>query len=444
MKLSLPSFTKKQPRRRLPKTKQRQARSLVAPNRQAQRRREFLVKLVKYLATGLFCLLLISLLAGGFNLRRLRSLDWRAGKYQDLGHWQGEDNLNVLLLGIDEQPGGLQFVDSLQLLYFQPQSRKVDILVIDPDLHFQITNDDDTLAEPITTAYSYRQLYNFYLLQDKLNGTNVALDEFVFTIGSELGLHIDRYLLLKQANFTTLIGPVGSIRLPVNEDIIIPSEEIKLEKGTRALPPRQQLDYIAAKQQTDNAATLLRQLEYLRRLLIDLRGNWTSIKYIVALSQLPKPTDLLTTNCSGNELWQLYNFIRKANKYSYSGSIIGQQQMYILQGKRYLDKKAFDDQIRKLYLNQEIIKEQARIDVINGAAKPGLANKTKRILTNHSFNIVRVANSEERYERPVLYITEPELYPQTMKQLKHHYPDLIIRNEDYLYRPTGDMVLVVV
>jgi LytR cell envelope-related transcriptional attenuator len=93
---------------------------------------------------------------------------------------------------------------------------------------------------------------------------------------------------------------------------------------------------------------------------------------------------------------------------------------------------------------QSIIEEQARLDVINGSSKPGLAGKTKRILNNHSFSIVRTDNSDEVFGRNTLYVLEPQKYPATVHKLELFYPDLEIKLEEYPHRPTGDMVLVVV
>jgi hypothetical protein len=43
-----------------------------------------------------------------------------------------------------------------------------------------------------------------------------------------------------------------------------------------------------------------------------------------------------------------------------------------------------------------------------------------------------------------LYVTDPDKYPQTIAELELFYPDLEIITQEYEYRPTGDMVLVVV
>lgn len=444
----------RQSRRRSP---QRRSQPSLSSVKHSTRRQKLYKKIGQIALLVILVIVVMSAVFSFYSWQRLLKLEWRdEDRYSHLDEWEGKDNLNVLLIGIDDKPGGLKFVDSLQLVYLQPVSRKVDILGIDTGLHYKISSDtEDSLGNTVTTAYAYKQLYNYYLVQDDLLGTDSALDEFVFTIETELGLNIDRYILLEKSRFTQVMGPIGGLRLKLDQDINIPAEEINLKKGIRSLPVEQQLEYISAQvnsadqpglaiQGISHSDTLDRQVSYLRQYLLQLGSPIVAGRYLVAFSQINNPHELIKTNCNGEELWQLYKFIRKTDKFSYSSSIISQGEIYILQGKPYLDKRAFDDKVRKLYLNQDVMKEQGRVDVVNGSGKPGLAAKTKRILSNHSFNIVRVANSEETYTRPVLYIEEPELFPQTIKQLQHFYPDIEIKKEMYRYRPTGDMVLVVV
>jgi hypothetical protein len=152
----------------------------------------------------------------------------------------------------------------------------------------------------------------------------------------------------------------------------------------------------------------------------------------------------LETNLSFEETRILYQNLSDVADFNIRTDITSSNEIYIYQSKKFLDKSVFDRGLQELLRDEDIVLEQARIDVLNGVGEPGLAGRTRRLLRNHGFNVVRVDNSRDEYSVPTLYVTEPKKYPETIDELELFYPNLDIVNREYEYRPTGDMVLIVI
>jgi anionic cell wall polymer biosynthesis LytR-Cps2A-Psr (LCP) family protein len=356
--------------------------------------------------------------------------------------WQADYNLNVLLLGVDQQAEDLLFIDSLQLMYVQPDSNSVNILSIDPDLHVSVNEDLEAIDFSAKRYFPLRRLYNYYLNEDKRQDTNLAMQEYIFAVEAELGLKIDRYLLVTAEDFTDLVRPIGPLSLQVEEQLEIPDEDITVPEGDRGLPARQHLAYVsAANTSTDNR--LIRQSRYLAQFIDKTDHPLALTYYLYFIVSEEDLSGLIKTDFTAQELWRLHTLFRNASDSDIDWTITQERQKFIVDEKKFLDKRFFDESIRDLYYDQSTVEEQARIDVVNGSGKPGLASSTRRILRNHSFNVVSVANAEQEYENTTLYLPDPDNYADTIEQLRIFYPDLEVVREDYPFRPVGDMVLVV-
>lgn len=362
--------------------------------------------------------------------------------------WEKTENLTVLLIGTDYRNPELQFIDSLQLVSFQPSSKQATILAIDPDLAINV-EEEVTGANNIslTNTFTLRQLYNHYLGEYTLKKTSdQPLQTFITAIERELAVTIDRYVQVNAANFVNLISPLSPIDFEVKDAFKSSSSSLMLNAGKNRLSEQQQLTLAATVSDTEKNADgkLIRQSQLVKSYLLNA-AQVVRFPLIASLVWMQSGVgEQIATNFTVPELWQLYEIIRATPEYGYTLQATTQSQMYISQGYKFLDKKVFDNTLTKVLRNQSVLVEQGRIDIINSTLKRGLAAKYQRLLSNQSFNVVRTGNTTDVYTYTTLYIANPERFPSTVKQLQRLFPALQIVRQDYPYRPTGDMVLVVI
>ncbi len=354
-------------------------------------------------------------------------------KFQRLDFWSKEEkqlemvgkNMSLLMLGIDDSKEGLEFVDFIEVLYTQrdQSDKKMSIIAVDPEISVTITtNNDVTFAnsQDAKQIYKFKQLLNFFIQNNKINYPEkslseireLSLKEFIFEIEDELGVHIERYLLLRRSNLQTFENIFGEVSWQGMVEI------------------DQKLEY---------------QGKMMSRFVRMASNPLVAVRYLGCLWDDERSRDLISTDLLFKEAWDLILFFRELSEYSINTYKTDESEMYIKEGHKFLDLQIFDKSIAEIFLKKEILIEQARIDIVNGSGRNGLAGKYRRLLANYGFNVVRVANSTEDYGQNTLYVmNRSKDYEMTIEQLKVFFPDLEVVNKPYPHRPTGDIVLVVI
>jgi hypothetical protein len=447
MGIKINIFSRRTPPSRIPKSMRSQSKPGTAAKRQLLPigwRRKFTLGLLAVIGAAL--LLTLILLIRNWLTIQLPSAS-------DQPEWSGDSELTVALLGLDDSQPGLYFVDSIQIVYFKPAQKQARIMSVDPQLSIDLPQLQD-LGRDTTATYQYSQVLNYYLAKLKLasgqTGTELsdqelltqASNEFIFHLETELGLHVDRFLSLRASKFNNVLQPFGYSYLDVQGSIPELEGRPGLNSGSQWLDLQGQYRY-ASYSDSDPEVRLARQGQLLKNYL----GSVTHPNRALGLlGLLLAPTQLsgLDGNFSKGEFWKMYLMLRGIPEYSISSDITDAKLMYIRENHKFLDRKLIDQNLQQLYRNQDVLFEQARVDVINGSQRAGLAGKVRRLLTNYSFTVVRTDNASEAYTHNTLYVTNPSKYSATIAQLKQFFPDLQVRLQEYPGRPTGDMVLVVI
>lgn len=380
------------------------------------------------------------------KLNRLSFPDREAAT--SIRNWDGRENLTTLLLGLDDKSPELEFADFIQLVYVQPLQGKANIISVNPELSINIA-EINAVGKSVESIFSYKQLLNYYRNQHILEGKDataarqLALQDFIYALEGDLGVRINRYVVLKKSQVDTLLSPLGSLYLNLKLSLDVPTEGISLPEGGSWYGPREQLQYVSGV--TDNEdSKFQRQNDYTKSFISSLSSPFKLIGLGSLVLKEGSLTDLIQTNFSKDELWQFYGQLRGTSELNISTEYTAAKQTYLLESQRFLDRRFFDQVLQKYYRNQEVLLEQARVDVVNGSQKTGLANKTARLLGNYSLIVVQKSNALEAYTHNTLYVSDVDRYAATVKQLQQFYPDLQVKQEDYPYRQNGDMVLVVI
>jgi len=377
-----------------------------------------LLRNLKLGSIGLVFISIITLIVSlGINFSRLEFV----GKNLYLSpQWDGRSELNLLVIGVSNKENNLNFVDLLEVVHVQPQTNKLNIIAVDVNLGIKLAN----IRTNVKTTYTLRQLYNYYLAQDLLTGSNNALANFIDQVEQEVGLKLPKFVMINKSNMDKLTSKLGDTYV-----------------NNSSLDWNQQLDYISLdKNSHDNQ--LQNQTELLKAYLLSTNTPvfWLKLVPLILTNSFPK---LLVTNLTSGELLKLFLAIRSIPNSSINTLITPAREIYLDQESKLLDTNLFASDLKNLYVSQAILLEQARIDVINGDKKAGLANRTQRLLENYGLTVVRTTNAEQIYVRNTLYVVNPDKYPISISYLKQLYPDLEIFKAEYPYRPLGDLVIVV-
>lgn len=105
-----------------------------------------------------------------------------------------------------------------------------------------------------------------------------------------------------------------------------------------------------------------------------------------------------------------------------------------------------DDRLKNIgdaVLDKDVEREQAKIEVYNGSEISGLASRYTRKLSNNGMNVIRINNTDDLYEKSVIYTSDAERFGHTISAIRQLMPvDVIVEPERPSFLTTGDIVLV--
>ncbi len=123
--------------------------------------------------------------------------------------WEGNDRVNLLLLGIDRRPGEafVSRTDSMMVISINPETDSASILSIPRDLYVQIPGYGQ---DRINTALVYGSREGDYL-----DGAALAMQ----TVSSNLGVPIHHFVMIDFSAFVRIIDLLEGIEVEVPYDI---------------------------------------------------------------------------------------------------------------------------------------------------------------------------------------------------------------------------------
>ncbi len=126
-----------------------------------------------------------------------------------LGAWEGNDRVNILLVGIDRRPGEafVSRTDSMMVISVDPKSESMSILSIPRDLYVQIPGYGQ---DRINTAVVYGSREGDYL-----DGAALAMQ----TVSSNLGIPVQHFIMVDFGAFVRIIDLLEGVDVQVPYDI---------------------------------------------------------------------------------------------------------------------------------------------------------------------------------------------------------------------------------
>ncbi len=344
--------------------------------------------------------------------------------------WDRNSRLNFVVLGIDQKDNNYKFVDAIVVISMSMKQNEVSIFAIDPDI--RVLDDNGDYIE-------IRKLYNM-----KINGKS-GVRNVIDEIEDLVALNITKYIEVDRKDFMSLQPIFGNLKISLKQevqdkDIVLSSGEFVLPKGDKSLNGSNAYNILRI---NDNGADmrLSFQVEGLRNYLINLK----SLKVLFKIFLHIKKFDCLETNFSKQEIWALFMFLRKINfdniRYGFTKSTSLKYDEY---HKKYPKIKSIDKDLEAVFIDYALVREQARLEILNGTEQFGLANKYSRYFSNLGIRVVRTGNSLQPSDKTILFIKNVNLYPDTVEYIRSVFNDKIeIVEQDYKYKHIGDMVLVI-
>ncbi|MDA1217789.1 MAG: LCP family protein, partial [Chloroflexi bacterium] len=343
------------------------------------------------------------------------------GKYL----WNSSERVTVLVMGIDQR-AGLELdtayrTDTMMLVTLDPLGKRAGMLSIPRDLYVQIPGFAG--RDRINTA-------NFKGDAQKLPGGGPALA--METVTANLGIATDYYLRINFTAFEAFIDELGGIELdvpvalddPTYPDCCYGYDPFYIAAGRQLLDGKTALKYARTRKTNggdfDRATRQQQVLLAVRDKLFDL--NFMPQLLLRAPALYSMLSGSLDTNLSLDQLVGLALLAQSIERKNIQSAVIDGK--YILKefvtadGKQVvaLDEQGFRELRTEMFytpgpepsatldVERQAAEENASIEVLNGAAQAGIAQKTADYLLKNGFNVVSVGNADRyNYDTTIIY-----------------------------------------
>lgn len=328
---------------------------------------------------------------------------------------EGDGRINVLLLG---RGGGdheaPDLTDSMLIASIDPVNKTSTLLSIPRDMYVQVPGSGSMKINAAWETGKYKSLGR--ISQDNSNAVAVqaGFDTVDQVVESVVGIPIHYNVLVDFDAFKQAVDTVGGITFTAPEDLVDPTvawengnNPIIAKAGVQSMDGKHALLYTRSRETTSDFARAERQRIVLLALkekvkTLDTLANPAKLAGLVSAFGNNVQTDLSITDAS--RLYGIFAGVDSANIGSLglagsngslslvtTGNLNGQSIVKPVLGlNKYTDIQAYvRNQIKDPYL----AKENAKILILNGTTKPGLASIKATELKSYGYNVVATANA---------------------------------------------------
>lgn len=306
-----------------------------------------------------------------------------------------QGRLNFLLLGIDQrddEKGVPTRSDTIMVVSVDQSKKRATMISFARDLWLPIPGFADNRIN----------VANFLGDATKYPGGGPALA--AKTIEHNFGIKIDYWARINFRGFEKIVDTLGGVDIDVEKairDDQYPTDDydvmsIYIPAGRQHMDGEVALQYARSRHSENDFGRARRQ----QRLLVAIRDRAMQLDVIPKLPSLMGTlNDAVETNMPPQEFLRLASVSRDVGGDRVSNLVIDDKLSTPYKGEGGADlllpKKAeIRMAIGEMLADPAIKEEAAKIEVVNGTAKAGLASKTGDFLTQQGFNVVKVASAE--------------------------------------------------
>jgi LCP family protein required for cell wall assembly len=326
-----------------------------------------------------------------------------------LPDWQGTEPFSVLLLGIDQRdderesgsdPGR---TDTMMLLWVDPQAKAAGLIGIPRDLWVDIPGFG---KGRVNSAYTYGELY-----KARVEGGGPALAKR--TVEANLGLRVDYYALVNLHGFEQLIDTLGGVVIDVDrpiKDDEYPFGDYGIQRlyipvGLQFMNGALALQYARSRHSENDFGRMRRQ----QKVLFAARQRALQLNMLPrAPALLGQLRDLVSTDLSLDQLLRLAKLGQQIDVDRIQHLVIGPPLVWEANpaaGEYELlwDRPRVQQALHEFVAGLNPARAGARIVVLNGSSRAGLATATAEYLSHLGYEVVRVADAERGdYDQSVI------------------------------------------
>lgn len=326
---------------------------------------------------------------------------------------EGDGRINVLLLGRGGgNHDGPDLTDTMMLDSIDPVNHTSTLISIPRDLWVDVPNQGTMKINAAFETGEFKYLGSTTPGSTNPNAIQAGFDEADQTVESILGVTIHYNVLINFQAFQQAVDTVGGVTVNVPSDLIDPTmawengkSPVIAKAGTDTFNGKQALNYVRSRETTSDFARSQRQ----RAVLLALKSK---VETLGTLSNPLKVTNLfktfsnnVQTDLSLKDATRLYSIVKAIpdtktnsvglsdapNNYITTGNLAGQAIALPTAGLfNYQNIQAF---VRSQLKDPYLIKENAKITILNGTNMSGLAGTKANELKGYGYNVISTANA---------------------------------------------------
>ncbi|HEX4773971.1 MAG TPA: LCP family protein [Candidatus Saccharimonadales bacterium] len=331
----------------------------------------------------------------------------------DLLKGEGSGRVNILLLGRGGgNHDGPDLTDSMMLASVDPVNHTSTLISIPRDLWVNVPNGGDMKINAAWETGEFK--YEGKIAPGSTNSKAIqaGFDSVDQTVQSVLGVTVNYNLLVDFQAFQQAVDTVGGVTINVPTDLVDPTmawengnNPVLAKAGIQQFNGKQALTYVRSRETTSDFARAERQ----RSVLVALKGKVTTLG---TLSNPLKISGLMNafgnnvaTDLSLKDAARLYDITKgidnskvvstslddSTNPLVSTGNLSGQS--IVLPKSGLFNYSDIQQYVRGQLKDPYILKENARILVLNGSTTPGLATTLSNQLKSYGYNVVGVGNT---------------------------------------------------
>ncbi len=303
----------------------------------------------------------------------------------------GKDRINFLVMGLDRRPREGQSAsrsDTMFVLTIDPQAKTAGILGIPRDLYVDIPyGDGGYFEERINTAMVYGEANDY-----PGGGRQLAID----TVEHNLGVKIDHYVIIDFEGFKEVIDALGGIDVdvptylsdPTYSDTELPGDfdPQEFEPGPHHMDGETALAYARIRKDSGDLDRIQRQ----QRIIFAVMDKALSLDVLRnALELWSKYKDAIDTDINDFQIAGFAKLAADIPPEKISALSLGPATTPWMtpQGASVLlpSEEGIGRIVQALFSDQQLLEEQAVVEVQNCTGEAGMADSTVKLLTNLGF-----------------------------------------------------------
>lgn len=344
-----------------------------------------------------------------------------------------DNSFNLLLVGLDRKDSGHIKSDAVLLAHYDSLSESFQVIGLPVKTYYYCDFDEKWLR--LSDVYAVGQLRT----------PEQGMVYLRSVVEDALALKLDGYVAADFAAVTTLVDALGKLTVQnevgfVDNDLGEKGLREEFDQGNLRLTSKETLAYTMA----DEGGYLSQVGRFYSVLSAAANSYSKPLAYRVfgAFDDIDKH---IYSNLAGDAVREILALVEQKNSLvmnTYTPTdIVSSREINGLTLTTF-DQGKFDKFIISIFENQEILKEQARIEIYNGTSTGGLASEYSRRVKNFGGDVIRVSNKSGDYESTIIFAPDITKFPKTISRLEAIFPSAQIIEDYPNFTVTGDITIL--